>query len=424
VNRPNDTSRAPTAPRACRICSCTEDNCEACFARTGEPCFWVERDLCSACAPPDQVSKMRVLGLVAGVVDGLSQVAQLLEEFAGFAALPPGDPNVPPPTPAERPWREVLDVPIDGWTSGAPPAAVLAYARTRHRELIKLHHPDRGGDQAIAAAINRALDQAEAELGRWNVITAELSEAGTIALRAIRHVLDRACDTSGRDQLGRHISPLTESWGRLVAAEAALLGVDRPAHAAWRDALYERAGYAIAERAWRDAEGEELAESRLLRDGTERPDPADVAASRVRLEIADAWRQHVGGARPDVLVACGEGKATSTAPAAVVRRVGVWALLRYEDKGEGATVWSITHGPSGLAAAGDECPNAERLAILAGLDEVTRRSLGASSRDPSPATIEATMLEHLAAIEQLGGRALDGSDNNAVGALLRSRGAI
>lgn len=33
----------------CRVCGCTEDT--ACTT-PGGPCFWVERDLCSACAQP------------------------------------------------------------------------------------------------------------------------------------------------------------------------------------------------------------------------------------------------------------------------------------------------------------------------------------------------------------------------------------
>lgn len=39
-------------------------------------------------------------------------------------------------------------------------------ARDRHRELIRAHHPDVGGDAARAAEINAALDQALAELDR------------------------------------------------------------------------------------------------------------------------------------------------------------------------------------------------------------------------------------------------------------------
>ncbi len=35
----------------CRECGCTEEDCAYCIKRTGEPCSWVEEDLCSACAP-------------------------------------------------------------------------------------------------------------------------------------------------------------------------------------------------------------------------------------------------------------------------------------------------------------------------------------------------------------------------------------
>jgi hypothetical protein len=38
--------------RTCRACGCTDDDCSGCIARTGEPCHWVEADLCSACLPP------------------------------------------------------------------------------------------------------------------------------------------------------------------------------------------------------------------------------------------------------------------------------------------------------------------------------------------------------------------------------------
>jgi len=34
--------------RACRKCGCTEDH--ACMDNYGNPCFWVEEDLCSECA--------------------------------------------------------------------------------------------------------------------------------------------------------------------------------------------------------------------------------------------------------------------------------------------------------------------------------------------------------------------------------------
>lgn len=38
----------PVKPR-CKLCGCTDENCRVCIERTGEPCRWVSRDLCSAC---------------------------------------------------------------------------------------------------------------------------------------------------------------------------------------------------------------------------------------------------------------------------------------------------------------------------------------------------------------------------------------
>lgn len=35
--------------RQCRVCGCTDDDCASCLERTGQPCWWVEADLCSAC---------------------------------------------------------------------------------------------------------------------------------------------------------------------------------------------------------------------------------------------------------------------------------------------------------------------------------------------------------------------------------------
>ena len=33
----------------CRVCGCTAVDCSGCYERTGQPCFWVDPDLCSAC---------------------------------------------------------------------------------------------------------------------------------------------------------------------------------------------------------------------------------------------------------------------------------------------------------------------------------------------------------------------------------------
>jgi len=39
----------PPPERRCRVCGCTDADCRQCIAKTGQPCHWVEADLCSAC---------------------------------------------------------------------------------------------------------------------------------------------------------------------------------------------------------------------------------------------------------------------------------------------------------------------------------------------------------------------------------------
>lgn len=48
MTRKNETA---ARVRKCRKCNCTTDDCRGCIKRTGGPCSWVERDLCSACVP-------------------------------------------------------------------------------------------------------------------------------------------------------------------------------------------------------------------------------------------------------------------------------------------------------------------------------------------------------------------------------------
>jgi hypothetical protein len=48
--------------RFCRVCGCTDDDCHQCIKKTGQPCHWVEFDLCSACSNPKfQKSKLSKL---------------------------------------------------------------------------------------------------------------------------------------------------------------------------------------------------------------------------------------------------------------------------------------------------------------------------------------------------------------------------
>lgn len=46
----------------CRVCGCTDDDCRQCIAKTGEPCTWVEPDLCSACAEEEDTKLEREMG--------------------------------------------------------------------------------------------------------------------------------------------------------------------------------------------------------------------------------------------------------------------------------------------------------------------------------------------------------------------------
>lgn len=36
--------------KVCKVCGCTDYHCGACIENTGVPCWWVQEDLCSACA--------------------------------------------------------------------------------------------------------------------------------------------------------------------------------------------------------------------------------------------------------------------------------------------------------------------------------------------------------------------------------------
>jgi hypothetical protein len=60
----DETPEAPKAstPGVCRVCKCTDDDCSQCIAKTGEPCAWVEPDLCSAC-DTDAAAELRARGL-------------------------------------------------------------------------------------------------------------------------------------------------------------------------------------------------------------------------------------------------------------------------------------------------------------------------------------------------------------------------
>lgn len=95
---------------------------------------------------------------------GMADVVQ--RTFAGFNALPSGDGSEgaqpQPAPPKKRSWREVLGE-AGPWPE-LDADELLVLAKGRHRKLVQLHHPDRGGDVARAAELNVALADAHREL--------------------------------------------------------------------------------------------------------------------------------------------------------------------------------------------------------------------------------------------------------------------
>lgn len=112
---------------------------------------------------------MRAIDMTIDALRGIDRwgTSQVVEKaFAGFAALPgAGETSEGIPMPPAKPaWHEVLGV-TDLYKSGMlPDGDLLAIVKQRHREKIKLAHPDVGGDPAIAAELNAALAEAESEL--------------------------------------------------------------------------------------------------------------------------------------------------------------------------------------------------------------------------------------------------------------------
>lgn len=41
----------PAMADQCAVCGCTEEDCSQCVEKTGQPCWWLQPGLCSACSP-------------------------------------------------------------------------------------------------------------------------------------------------------------------------------------------------------------------------------------------------------------------------------------------------------------------------------------------------------------------------------------
>jgi hypothetical protein len=106
------------------------------------------------CMPMDQYDRVADnLAAVAATLEAMRAIrrhggAEILDRaFTGFAALPES---------TERRWREVL---------GLIASCSLETVEARYRELARKLHPDAGGSEAAMSELNRARDEARAELG-------------------------------------------------------------------------------------------------------------------------------------------------------------------------------------------------------------------------------------------------------------------
>ena len=90
-----DTWPHPEAMQ-CRVCGCNNKQCDACeLKNNGEPCHWVDDDLCSACVKPDRLQ------------EALADVQPRISEPA--APAPPAAAPVKPVKPAAAASAAALD---------------------------------------------------------------------------------------------------------------------------------------------------------------------------------------------------------------------------------------------------------------------------------------------------------------------------
>ena len=87
-----------------------------------------------------------------GALRGIERwgVGDLKQAFTGWSALPSPD------SVTVAPWRDILK---------AHNCHDLACVKALHRKLVKIHHPDHGGDPEMFYILNKAYEQAKGELG-------------------------------------------------------------------------------------------------------------------------------------------------------------------------------------------------------------------------------------------------------------------
>ncbi|HZJ65906.1 MAG TPA: hypothetical protein VFD36_20505 [Kofleriaceae bacterium] len=122
---------------------------------------------CMPCDAWERIAdNLYAIGLSIEAMRGMERwgCVSVEQAFSGFAALPPGSGETVGVAEEIIDWRTLL---ADNrpWPEGVEAVDLLQIVRGRYRILVAKAHPDRGGDQVIAASLNRALEAAEKELG-------------------------------------------------------------------------------------------------------------------------------------------------------------------------------------------------------------------------------------------------------------------
>jgi len=100
-------------------------------------------------------ANLRAVGLTIEAIRGMERwgTEEMVDRaFTGFAALPESI-ITPPPSRPHREWYQVL---------GVDSSANAHDVRSAYREMLKLYHPDAGGDPAEFAEIQKAYQEWQA----------------------------------------------------------------------------------------------------------------------------------------------------------------------------------------------------------------------------------------------------------------------
>ncbi len=82
----SEVKEVDTSKWVCRVCGCTDENCSECIEATGEPCKWVEPNLCSRCVP-EEATKSNPVPVPEGSVECSDCAHQIFVDDAPVCGL-------------------------------------------------------------------------------------------------------------------------------------------------------------------------------------------------------------------------------------------------------------------------------------------------------------------------------------------------